>query len=394
MKKLVFTALLFALSFTGSANAQNSSDSINITVHIAGLSDGTQVEIVQGATHKDEKKIATATIKNGNAQLSIPTIGARLYYLLITDTYGGLDFMADKGDQINISAIATSTHSQDGKSIYSFSKVRVEGSKTHQEYLQKYSARKKVEAWYENNIDKYKEVSDLIGKARAAKDTVLMKEIQASPEYKALNDMETKFYHKMEHVCDSTIMANKDSWWGPFLMLRMMTYFTPEQLNTYKSFSAEAQNSYYGKLVYDELSPAVEIGQEVPMFSLTKTDGSKVNGLSYLKGKKYILLDFWASWCGPCRKEIPNLKKLYELYKDKGFEIISVSIDRKVPDWEKALKEEQLQWPNFRDVDHSVADQFKIKAIPQIYLIDGQGKLVADQLRGEALANQLAELFK
>ena len=111
-------------------------------------------------------------------------------------------------------------------------------------------------------------------------------------------------------------------------------------------------------------------------------------------GKKYVLLDFWASWCGPCRKEIPNVKKAYEQFKDKGFEVVSISIDKKEDEWRKAVKEENLVWPNFRSEE--VANLFKVKAVPTVYLLDSEGKIVAsnNECRGEALAAKLAELLQ
>lgn len=111
------------------------------------------------------------------------------------------------------------------------------------------------------------------------------------------------------------------------------------------------------------------------------------------KGKKYYLVDFWASWCGPCRKEIPNLKKLYELYKGKGLEIVSVSIDKNETAWKKALAEEKLSWPNGLD-RAGIADSYKVKFIPAIFLVDGTtGKCIAENIRGTELAAKLAELF-
>ncbi len=91
---------------------------------------------------------------------------------------------------------------------------------------------------------------------------------------------------------------------------------------------------------------------------------------------------------------LPNVKKAYAEFKDKGFEVVSISIDQKEEDWRKALKEEQLQWPNFRD--NAVADQFKVKAVPTVYLCDANGNIVAanEECRGEALAAKLKELLK
>ena len=111
-----------------------------------------------------------------------------------------------------------------------------------------------------------------------------------------------------------------------------------------------------------------------------------------LEGKKYLLIDFWASWCGPCRREIPNLKNLYKQYAEKGFQIVSISIDKNESDWQKALKEEGLEWPNFRSQE--VSDLYRVKSVPTMYLIDSKGVLVGTDLRGEALVKKLAELFQ
>ena len=105
------------------------------------------------------------------------------------------------------------------------------------------------------------------------------------------------------------------------------------------------------------------------------------------------MIDFWASWCNPCRKEIPNLKKLYAQYSGKGFEIVSISIDQKKADWEKALKEEGLPWPNFLD-ETGVAALYKVKFVPTMYLINADGVMVGENLRGEDLAEKLKELFQ
>ena len=108
-----------------------------------------------------------------------------------------------------------------------------------------------------------------------------------------------------------------------------------------------------------------------------------------------MLVDFWASWCGPCRREIPNVKRQYELYKDKGFEVISISIDKSEAAWRKAVEEEKLQWPNFIDKTN-VAKTYSVRSIPSMFLIDtATMDIIAsgEAARGEQLAKKLAELF-
>ena len=118
-------------------------------------------------------------------------------------------------------------------------------------------------------------------------------------------------------------------------------------------------------MVKNEIWPAEKKGLQAPDFQVTASNGEQTSLKELSANKKYILIDFWASWCKPCRKEIPNLKKLYELYAAKGFQIISISIDkRKDKEWQhKVLDEEQLSWPNFLD-NGEVASLYKVKFIP------------------------------
>ena len=135
------------------------------------------------------------------------------------------------------------------------------------------------------------------------------------------------------------------------------------------------------------------IGEKVPDFTVKDASGKEYSLAQLSEGKKYILIDFWASWCAPCRREIPNLKNLYAKYGSKGFQIISISRDKNAEDWKKAIEDEQLTWPNFLD-ESDIAKLYKVRAIPTMYLVDADGRIVAENVRGEALAEKVAELFK
>jgi len=113
---------------------------------------------------------------------------------------------------------------------------------------------------------------------------------------------------------------------------------------------------------------------------------------------KYVMLDFWASWCGPCRAENPNVVKAYTKYKDKNFTILGVSLDRPdgKADWQKAIKSDGLSWTQVSDLkygDNQAAALYFVQAIPSNFLLDPDGKIIAKNLRGSDLDDKLAELF-
>ncbi len=155
--------------------------------------------------------------------------------------------------------------------------------------------------------------------------------------------------------------------------------------------SSEIAQSYRGEI---EAVQKTAIGQPAPEIELTAPDGKKI-ALSSLKGK-YVLIDFWASWCGPCRKENPNVVKMYKKYQDKDFEIFGVSLDREREDWLQAIEEDGLDWLHVSDLkfwQSEVVPLYRIEGIPMTVLIDKDGKIIAKNLRGKALEDKLEEIL-
>lgn len=138
----------------------------------------------------------------------------------------------------------------------------------------------------------------------------------------------------------------------------------------------------------------VGVGSEAPEIALIQPSGELL-ALSSLRGK-YVLIDFWASWCGPCRRENPNVIKTYARFKDKGFEIYGVSLDQDKSAWLKAIETDKLVWKHVSDLQYwnSVAAQaYQVSAIPMTFMLDKEGKVMAKGLRGEALDQFLTNLF-
>lgn len=133
-------------------------------------------------------------------------------------------------------------------------------------------------------------------------------------------------------------------------------------------------------------------GQKTPDFAFPDVNGKKW-GPKDFKGK-YLIIDFWASWCGPCRQEIPHLKEVYKKYKDQGLEILSVSVDAKPADWKKAMAEERMTWPQINAVESKpVMASYLFSGIPYLVVVDKDGKIVEKNVRGESLDKAMKKIF-
>ncbi|MHC1708194.1 MAG: redoxin family protein [Bacteroidales bacterium] len=143
-----------------------------------------------------------------------------------------------------------------------------------------------------------------------------------------------------------------------------------------------------------ETARNISIGSLAPEISLPDTVGA-ITKLSSLRGK-VVLIDFWASWCGPCRKENPHVVGLYKKYHEKGFDIFGVSLDRDGKNWKKAIKDDGLIWTHVSDLLYWKSEPAKVygvNAIPSTFLIDREGKIIGKKLRGESLSKKLEEIF-
>jgi peroxiredoxin len=197
---------------------------------------------------------------------------------------------------------------------------------------------------------------------------------------------------------DSFIQQRKSSYVSPFLLVVVNQLSDDVFLleRRYQMLSPEVQQSMYGKYLQEQIDigKVGAIGSEALEFTQADTAGMMIS-LSSFKGK-YVLVDFWASWCKPCRMENPNVLAAYERFKAKNFTVLGVSLDQNRASWIKAIQDDKLTWSQVSDLkfwNNEVAREYKIQQIPQNILIDPNGKIVGKNLRGADLDSRLCALL-
>lgn len=186
---------------------------------------------------------------------------------------------------------------------------------------------------------------------------------------------------------------------GEFIALSSFEVFTPIQVLELTSLMRpQFRNSDIGQQVisYYEAQSVKSVGATYKDITLTDPRGNAISISDYVGKNKVILIDFWASWCGPCIKEMPNVVEAYKQYKDKGFEIIGISMDEDRGRWMSAIDRLGMTWPHMSDLkgwNSEAAKLYGIESIPYTLLLDQDGKIIDSNLRGNQLLNKLKELL-
>lgn len=218
------------------------------------------------------------------------------------------------------------------------------------------------------------------------------------PEIKKFDSILT-YYDKLKgEMMKDFVKQNPASVVGPYLIISNSWLFNLKELESINSkIDTVITNSVYVKKIKEriELLKKVDIGQMAPEFSMPDSNGKNINLSSY-KGK-LLLVDFWASWCSPCRAENPGIVKVYNEFHSKGFYILGVSLDKKKESWLKAVADDQLSWEHVSELkgwDCSAGKLYGINSIPANVLVDPEGKIIARNIFGDELRKKLAELIK
>lgn len=381
MKRLLLLLTVSAVLFSCNKAGQNE---YIISGTVKGVADGKTVVLEKQDETGQLKPIDTVKIKDGKFTIKGSAKEPEIMLLQVEALQGKVPFILENGD---IEVIVDKDSIQKSKLSGTFnndvfSKFNVDVVKFQKD------SQKKMMAFQNANMAKMKA-------AQEAKDTVtinkLMKEYQVIQ--KAGMDFYVKFAESNPKALISALIVDS--------MLNDPSVDLARAKKIFASFSPELKKYKPGKSIQSKLdkiakpvAAAAEVGTIAPDFSAPNPDGKSISLKESLG--KVTIIDFWASWCNPCRAENPNVVAIYNEFHAKGLNIISISLDKDANKWKEAIAKDKLTWnqvSNLKDFQDPIAITYGVNAIPSTYILDAKGTIIAKDLRGAELKAKISSLL-
>ena len=371
MKKII---LISSLALLGIACNQLKDNEFVIIGDALGVENGKKV-FVEIQTETGTLAKDTAIVTDGKFELQGFTKGIDLGFIRIENEQINLPIILEEG-KIKVTIVKDSLH----KSTL--------GGTNNNDKFQKFNTESRA---ISEKVAKFeKDNSSVMQKAQMSNDTVTINKLMK--DYK-------KFQDEMNEYSKKFIKENKDAYLSVLLLenFLMRQYFTPEEVKGYfeklDKELLETKSAKNIKKVLDSMSD-ISIGKSAPNFSAPSPDGKTISLKESLG--KVTIIDFWASWCGPCRAENPNVVAMYNELHDQGLNIIGVSLDKDGIKWKEAIVKDKLAWThvsNLKFWDEPIAKQYNVQSIPATFILDAKGNIVAKDFRGDALKAKIKEIL-
>jgi peroxiredoxin len=363
MKKLLLIAILFGIF------ACTQKPAYKVSVKLAGA-DGKA--FLSQRIKGEWVKLDSAALENGEFQFKGTVKNPEVYFLSLGSKKGNLPFFIENS-VISITGSADSLNS-----------AKVVGSSVQDEYK---AIDKKLGEIGKQGSEIYKLSKDAEKAGNKAKADSLM--VMAETLFNSVDEQQR-----------AIIKANPASYVSPFLLGQIYYEMEADVLDGFLSGLDPKLDSVPTVLSLKERVTklkTVAVGQTAPDFTMNDVDGNPVKFSDVYSKNEYTLIDFWASWCGPCRRENPNVVAVFNSYKTKGFGVFGVSLDADKAKWVKAIDDDQLTWPHVSDLNrwnNAAAGLYAVNSIPANLLVDKTGKIIGRNLREEKLREKIAELLK
>ena len=351
-----------------------SCDTSSSTLKIRGntdLPDGTDLYHLVADQNNQPKTLDTIKVNSGYFELKTEIIEPNIHFLQIDGKQGTFPFIAENGT-VDIQVYKDSLAASEAK-----------GTVSNDDFM-RYKSETKI------YIESLNGIGNDLQQAMILKDSLLAEDLKE--QYQDVRD-------QIENYELNFIKDSPNSLISVLILERFVTNkIIPisESKSIFESFSNQIKNTNSGRIIQKQLeaTPKAEVGQIAPSFK-----GSSPTGDQFVlesKMGKITIIDFWASWCRPCRVENPNLVQLYRKNKDRGLNIIGVSLDREKSKWVQAIEDDGLIWDhvsNLKFWNDPIAKLYKVSAIPATFILDENGVIIARDLRGIELYNKVEELL-